>query len=806
MNAAIDSSGVGFVYAGGTAIGTTIGSGGLVEGHAGDTLSNTTILAGGELSGYDGGTLTGTTLDGGEVAGNLLVAGELSGGIYIGQGALSAGAGGIISGVTLDGTTIVSSGGTATGDTDLSAEYIYSGAVASAETIGYGGQLFVNSGGQISNAAIDSGGVGFVYAGGTAIGTTISGGGLVEGHAGDMLSNTTILAGGELSGYDGGTLTGTTLDGGEVAGNLLVAGVLSGGTYIGQGTLSAGSGGTISGVTLDGTTVVSSGGTATGDTDFSAEYIYSGGIASAETIGYGGQLLVSAGATAFDPTVLSAGIVYDSGNVVFDSPTAITETGTITGPGAVIVSGPGTVTLDGGADYSGGTTLAGGTLELGTTSAGNSGGITFAGSATLGIDTTTAPTSVISGFSYGDTIDFEASPASPLDVLLVSGDTVDVTTAQALYTLDIAGASNDHLQLVTAPDGTVALHIPCFGAGSLILTPDGEVAVESLLAGDLVTVRENGATAVRAVRWIGERHIELDRHPHPDRVRPVRLVAGALAAGVPSRPLLLSPDHALLMDGRLVLARQLVNGGSITIVALPRVHYVHVELDRHSVVVVQNTEVETYLDTGNRSMFANDGSAVVLHPDFQRRDVPVSCVPLQTDPALLAALWQRLADRSAGLGFAASEVPTTREAELRLECDPTPVAAREAMSGGALRVRLRHPSAHGERALLSSRHASPAEIQPWSDDRRQLGIAIAGIRIWTEGNAQPCTLSLEDAALRSGWWPTERQDEKAWRWTDGRASIALPPLTVQIEIDVWATGTYPVPLEYCAPAGRVANA
>ena len=149
-------------------------------------------------------------------------------------------------------------------------------------------------------------------------------------------------------------------------------------------------------------------------------------------------------------------------------------------------------------------------------------------------------------------------------------------------------------------------------------------------------------------------------------------------------------------------------------------------------------------------------------------------------------------------------MPTTREAEPRLECGATPVTACETMSTGTLRVRLQHPSAHGERALLSSRHASPAEIQPWSDDRRQLGIAVAGIRVWTRGNPRPCTLSLEDAALRSGWWPIERQDEKAWRWTDGRASIALPPLTIQIEIDVWATGAYPVPLEYHALADRVA--
>jgi hypothetical protein len=160
-------------------------------------------------------------------------------------------------------------------------------------------------------------------------------------------------------------------------------------------------------------------------------------------------------------------------------------------------------------------------------------------------------------------------------------------------------------QLLYTPISTAVL--ACFAAGTRILTPHGEVAVETFSPGDMVTT-SSGAT--RRLIWVGHRRIACGAHPHPDEVMPIRISAGAFALGMPKRDLFLSPDHAVFADGVLIPIRHLVNGTTIAREPRDDVTYWHLELARHDILLAEGLPTESYLDTGNRHAFDAEGREV----------------------------------------------------------------------------------------------------------------------------------------------------------------------------------------------------
>ncbi len=153
---------------------------------------------------------------------------------------------------------------------------------------------------------------------------------------------------------------------------------------------------------------------------------------------------------------------------------------------------------------------------------------------------------------------------------------------------------------------------PCFAQGTMILTTDGERPVESLRVGDRVVLARGGE---REIVWIGRRRVRIDAFERPELQRPVRVRAGALGGGLPHRDLVVSPDHALFLEGVLVPAGLLVDGSRIRQEAVDQVTYFHVELPQHDVLLADGAPAESYLDTGNRHTFSN-ASLVSLRPDL----------------------------------------------------------------------------------------------------------------------------------------------------------------------------------------------
>ena len=174
-----------------------------------------------------------------------------------------------------------------------------------------------------------------------------------------------------------------------------------------------------------------------------------------------------------------------------------------------------------------------------------------------------------------------------------------------VYAVDTATAT-------AAMTASVTVNPICFMAGVLIRTPTGEVAVETLEPGDPVLTADG---RVQPVRWVGRQTIST-RFADPLRVLPIRIKAGALGDASPSRDLLVSPDHAILVEDALIHAGALVNGVSIVReTGVPTVFtYYHVELDDHALILAENTPAETFVDNVERMNFDKWAEHEALYP------------------------------------------------------------------------------------------------------------------------------------------------------------------------------------------------
>jgi Hint domain len=194
---------------------------------------------------------------------------------------------------------------------------------------------------------------------------------------------------------------------------------------------------------------------------------------------------------------------------------------------------------------------------------------------------------------------------------------------------------------LSAPTGARATSalptfIACFAAGTRITTPKGAVAVERLCAQQLLVAGFGGQ---QRISWIGRRRVDCRRHPNPDSVMPVRIAAHAFGLGRPKRPILLSPDHSVFIEGVLIPIKFLVNGHTITQIEVDSITYYHVELPRHDVVLAEGLPVESYLETGGRGSFENGGGPIALHPSFAVPNLATRNVT--ADEARVAAIWRQ---------------------------------------------------------------------------------------------------------------------------------------------------------------------
>ncbi len=143
----------------------------------------------------------------------------------------------------------------------------------------------------------------------------------------------------------------------------------------------------------------------------------------------------------------------------------------------------------------------------------------------------------------------------------------------------------------------------CFTRGTLIRVPGGEVPIEALNPGDLVETLDSGP---QELRWIGQRTVD-----GTGDFAPIRIDEATLGN---SRPLLVSPQHRMLIEGWkpelvlgvpeiLVPAKHLIGMAGVRQEQREEVDYVHILFDRHEIV------------------FAEDAPSESFHPGSQMLDV-----------------------------------------------------------------------------------------------------------------------------------------------------------------------------------------
>ena len=170
----------------------------------------------------------------------------------------------------------------------------------------------------------------------------------------------------------------------------------------------------------------------------------------------------------------------------------------------------------------------------------------------------------------------------------------------------------------TLPSGKTASYagfetgtgVTCFTYGTEILTQNGPVPIQDLSVGDLIPTLGEG---MRPILWIGRRKLTTAMLHENPKLRPVRILAGALGKGLPRRDLVVSRQHRMLVQSRIaqrMFGTSEVLVPAIKLTALPgifvdedteSVEYFHLLFDKHQVIFAENAPTES-LYTGPEAL------------------------------------------------------------------------------------------------------------------------------------------------------------------------------------------------------------
>ena len=173
--------------------------------------------------------------------------------------------------------------------------------------------------------------------------------------------------------------------------------------------------------------------------------------------------------------------------------------------------------------------------------------------------------------------------------------------------------------------------VVCFARGTELDTAEsGAQKVEDLRVGTRVVTHPSGA---KPVRWICRRAISAEELAKKPKLRPVRITAGALGPNCPTRDLLVSRQHRILLRSKiafrmfgtkevLIPAIKLTELAGIYIDEIVEtVEYFHIMFDCHEIVFSEGTPTES-LFTGTEALKALSPGAheeiLTLFPEIEQ--------------------------------------------------------------------------------------------------------------------------------------------------------------------------------------------
>ena len=231
------------------------------------------------------------------------------------------------------------------------------------------------------------------------------------------------------------------------------------------------------------------------------------------------------------------------------------------------------------------------------------------------------------------------------DMRMLFAPTVDLVQGsnsfQRVVDFDFNGDGDTNDPAETG-NGVFNVNTICFAAGTLILAKKGEVAVEDLAIGDMVHTRDNG---FRPIRWIGKATVDANTLAMNEKLRPIRIRAGALGPDLPLRDLVVSRQHRMLICSKI--ADRMFEASEVLIPAVKllaldgveidtdctEVAYFHVLLDAHQIVWANGAPSESLLPGPEalKSLSREEREEIatlfpeICAPDFQ--PVPVRVIP-----------------------------------------------------------------------------------------------------------------------------------------------------------------------------------